>query len=194
MYAFKTIFFLKPAELGGLGFDKSELGTWHIIAIFPAFIILFAQPKLVPSKISYQNFIAFCLIIFTVMLIIIPLFTQLYLSTKVSFFRTFMLFDYMCISLFTAKLFTPAMNILLNLFLEKSKRAALNSIFYFGSSFLVLIFNEIIPKYVSIFYDDLIMPMSEMNKVWVMFPFLACQLICIACILTAGIDKKQITQ
>lgn len=85
-----------------------------------------------------------------------------------------MLFDFMCISLFTAKLFTPAMNVLLNLYLEKGKRAALNSIFYFGSSFLVLIFNDVIPGIVEYYYDDLIMPINEMNKYYVMFPFVLC--------------------
>lgn len=108
------------------------------------------------------------------MLGIIPVFTALYQRTKVEFIRSIMLFDYMCISLFTCKLYTPAMNILLNLYLEKSKRAALNSIFYFGSSFLILIFNELIPKIIDYYYDDLIMPVDENNKYYVMFPFLFC--------------------
>ena len=190
MYAFKTNFFLKERELGGLGFTKENIGDWHKYAIIPAFFILFLQPKFVPSKISNQNFIAFCLILFTIFLIIIPVFTAWYQASGIEFVRSFMLFDFMCISLFTAKLFTPAMNILLNLYLEKSKRAALNSIFFFGSSFLVMIFNELVPYYVSMFYDDIIMPMSEWSKVWVMVPFLTCQAICIVCILTAGLDKK----
>lgn len=188
IYGFKNIFFLKSAELGGLGFTKEDLGIWHIVAIIPAFLILYAQPKLVPSKISYQNFIAFCIGIFTLMLGVIPVFTAIYQSTGVEFVRSIMLFDYMCISLFTAKLFTPAMNILLNLYLEKGKRAALNSIFYFGSSILILIFNELIPKILDYYYDDLIMPVDENNKYYVMFPFMLCQGICLASILTAGID------
>jgi hypothetical protein len=100
----------------------------------------------------------------------------------------------MCISLFTAKLFTPAMNVLLNLYLEKSKRAALNSIFYFGSSILVLIFNDVIPLICDYYYDDLIMPMDEMNKYYVMGPFLICQVICLISILTAGIDQKKVAK
>lgn len=122
------------------------------------------------------------------MLAIIPVFTAFYQSTKMQIFRSVMLFDYMCISLFTAKLFTPAMNILLNLYLEKSKRAALNSIFYFGSSTLVLIFNDVIPRIIDYYYDDLIMPVDENNKYYVMFPFMICQAICLVSILTAGID------
>jgi hypothetical protein len=41
IYAFKSIFFLKSAELGGLGFTKEDLGRWHLVAIIPAFVILF---------------------------------------------------------------------------------------------------------------------------------------------------------
>lgn len=42
IYSFKTIFFLKSADLGGLGFNKDQLGNWHVFAIGPAFLILFA--------------------------------------------------------------------------------------------------------------------------------------------------------
>lgn len=53
MYTFKNVYFLKDIELGGLGFKGDQLKKWHYYAIVPAFIILFGQPKLVPSKISY---------------------------------------------------------------------------------------------------------------------------------------------
>ena len=75
----------------------------------------------------------------------------------------------MCI--FTAKLFTPAMNILLNLYLDKSKRPALNSIFYFGTSFLTIIFNDLIPDYSNYFFDDLIEPLDSLSKYYIMAPF-----------------------
>lgn len=49
--------------------------------------------------------------------------------------------NYMLMNLFTAKLFTPAMNVLLNYYLEKPMRAGLNSIFYLGVSFTVYFLN-----------------------------------------------------
>lgn len=190
MYTFKTVYYLKEVALGGLGFKSHDLNLWHKIAVVPATIILFAQPKVVPSMISYQNFIAICVGAFTFMLFIIPLFLHIYLKTQAEFIKSFMLFDYLCISLFTAKLFTPAMNILLNAHLDKPKRAALNSIFYFGSSFLTLIFNFLIPMVSEYYFDDLIEPMSEYNKFYMMLPFLFCQAICMFAILTAGIPKE----
>lgn len=194
MYTFKNIYFLKDIELGGLGFQASQLKTWHYYAIVPAFIILFGQPKLVPSKISYQNFIALCIGLFTSFLILIPIFTDIYQATKIEFIKSLMLFIFLCISLFTAKLYTPAMNILLNLYLEKSKRPALNSIFYFGSSFLTIFINELTPMISNYFFDDLIQPLSEANKYLMMIPFVGFQVVCLVAILTAGIDQKESTK
>jgi hypothetical protein len=121
--------------------------------------------------ISYQNFIAACIILFSAFLVLIPILTDIYQSTRIEFIRSIMLFIFLCISLFTAKLFTPAMNILLNLYLEKSKRPALNSIFYFGTSVLTILFNELIPQISNYFFDDLIQPLDDMNKYYIMGPF-----------------------
>ncbi len=120
---------------------------------------------------------------------LIPILTDLYQKTGVEFIRTIMLFIFLCISLFTAKLFTPAMNLLLNLYLEKSKRAALNSIFYFGSTFLTIILNEVTPWITNYYFDDQIQPLSEWNKYLVMVPFMILQTICFVSILTAGIKS-----
>ena len=70
--------------------------------------------------------------------------------------KIIMKFNYMLMSLFTAKLFTPAMNILLNKYLDKYKRAALNSIFFLGASILVLIMNQIGNVSIKYFFDDII--------------------------------------
>ena len=41
MYTFKNVYYLKDKDLGGLGFTTGDLSLWHILAIGPAFVILF---------------------------------------------------------------------------------------------------------------------------------------------------------
>jgi hypothetical protein len=83
-----------------------------------------------------------------------------------------MQFNYMLMSLFTAKLFTPAMNVLLNYYLEKPMRNALNSIFALGTSFTVLILNWVTKKLMQYFFDDLVAPPSKMTKYYALGAFM----------------------
>jgi hypothetical protein len=148
----------------------------------------------VPSKISYQNFIGFCITGFTVMLLLIPGLADLndsFGDEGSVVVRTIMKFNYMLLSLFTAKLFTPAMNILLNYYLDKYKRAALNSIFFLGASILVLIMNQIGSANLKYFFDDIIQPMSKGSKYYALWLFILGQGIAIFAILTCKIEKQE---
>lgn len=80
--------------------------------------------------------------------------------------------NYMFMSLFTAKLFIPAMNVLINLKVEKPMRAGLNSIFYLGVSFLVLALNKINNISMNYFFDDLVAPPSELIKYYALAIFI----------------------
>ena len=83
-----------------------------------------------------------------------------------------MKFNYMLMNLFTAKLFTPAMNVLLNYYLEKPMRTALNSIFYLGVSFTVLILNQVTKVIMNYFFDDLVAPPNRFIKYQALFAFM----------------------
>lgn len=194
-YTYKSIIFLKEKDLGGVGFKKEELGTWQAFAIVPSFFIIFGQPYVVPSKISYQNYIGFCIAGFTLMLLMIPGLADLndYLGGDEGsvVVKTIMKFNYMLMSLFTAKLFTPAMNILLNKFLDKYKRAALNSIFFLGASFLVLVMNVIGKASIKYFFDDLIQPMSKLDKYYALWLFIIGQGTALAAIFTCKIESQE---
>ena len=85
-------------------------------------------------------------------------------TTDNEFVRGLMKFNYMLMNLFTAKLFTPAMNVLLNYYLEKPMRTALNSIFYLGVSFTVYILNNVTKKVMNYFFDDLVAPPTTWIK------------------------------
>lgn len=106
--------------------------------------------------------------------------------------KTIMKFNYMLMSLFTAKLFTPAMNILLNKYLDKYKRAALNSIFFLGASFLVLILNVIGKVSIKYFFDDLIEPMSKLDKYYALWLFIVGQGIALFAIFTCRIENQEV--
>ena len=70
--------------------------------------------------------------------------------------KIFMKINYMMMNLFTAKLFTPALNVLLNYYLDKYKRTALNSIFYIGVSLAVYFLNVGTKELMNFFFDDII--------------------------------------
>jgi hypothetical protein len=88
-----------------------------------------------------------------------------------------MKFNYTILSLFSAKLFTPAVNILLNEFLDKYKRAALNSVFHLGCCLLTLLLNSSAQKTFSYFFDDMIEPMFWWNKYQALWLFVLFQTI-----------------
>jgi hypothetical protein len=68
--------------------------------------------------------------------------------------------NYMFINLFSAKLFTPAINMIINYSLDKKMRSAMNSIFYLGVSFAVYIINFITKEITNYYFDDLLSPES----------------------------------
>lgn len=75
--------------------------------------------------------------------------------------KIFMKINYMMMNLFTAKLFTPALNVLLNYYLDKYKRTALNSIFYIGVSLAVYFLNVGTKELMNFFFDDIIEPIHR---------------------------------
>jgi hypothetical protein len=96
----------------------------------------------------------------------------------------------MLMNLFTAKLFTPAMNVLLNLYIEKQMRAGLNSIFYLGVSFTVLILNQANKKMMNYFFDDLVAPPTEFVKYQALSIFLLLQGIALLAILLTNAKRQ----
>ncbi len=138
-------------------------------------MIMFGYKKYVPSQVSYKFFISFCVLCFTVCLFLIPGLEDLYMLSNRNFvLEILMKINYMFLSLFSAKLFTPAVNILLNMFLCKYKRNGLNSIFHLGCCLLTLMFNRIAKDSSNYFFDDLIEPMSKLNKYYAMWLFVLC--------------------
>jgi hypothetical protein len=122
---------------------------------------------LVPKKISYSQFIGGCIFLFLLFIFLIPGLVDIAEwtnSTENEFMRGLMKFNYMLMNLFTAKLFTPAMNVLLNYYLEKPMRTALNSIFYLGVSFTVYALNLFTKKVMNYFFDDLVAPPTPWIK------------------------------
>lgn len=191
--AYKLIIFLKDENLGGLDFDKDELGIYHTICILPSFIIIFAQPRLVPKVFSYKAFIGGCITLFLLFIFLIPGLADIARvtgTTKEGYMRTIMKINYMMMNLFTAKLFTPAMNILLNLYIEKQMRAGLNSIFYLGVSFTVLILNQANKKMMNYFFDDLVAPPTEFVKYQALSIFLLLQGFALLAILLTDAKKQ----
>lgn len=75
-------------------------------------------------------------------------------------------------SLFTAKLYIPAMNTLINLKMEKAYRAGLNSIFYLGTTILTMGLNKLNNMFMNYFFDDLVAPPSELYKYFALSIFL----------------------
>ena len=88
------------------------------------------------------------------------------------FIRVIMMINFMLMSLFSAKLYIPAMNVLVNLKLEKAYRAGLNSIFYLGTTILTIGLNWVNKNVMSYFFDDLVAPPSELYKYYALSAFL----------------------
>jgi len=64
---------MKEKDLGGMEFSKEDLGNWHLYAIVPCFLIMFAQPKLVPKVISYRGYIGGSIALFLLFIFLIPI-------------------------------------------------------------------------------------------------------------------------
>lgn len=72
--------------------------------------------------------------------------------------------NYMLLNLFSSKLYTPAINLIINYSLDKSMRSAMNSIFYLGVSLALFIINSITVKITNHYFDDLVGPDSILIK------------------------------
>jgi hypothetical protein len=167
---YKTVIFLKEKDLGGMEFGHNDLANWHLYAILPCFLIMFAQPKLVPKVISYKGYIGGSIALFLFFIFLIPILVDVYNgidpsnTSSLSVIEFFMKFNYMLMNVFTVKLFTPAINILLNYYLDKYMRTALNSIFYLGVSFVTLALNPITMEVMNYFFNNLIEPETKWVK------------------------------
>lgn len=172
---YKTVIFLKDKNLGGLAFSSSELSNWTMFCMVPSFFILFAQPRLVPKVISYKAFIGGCIVCFFVFISLVPGLADIGRAMDAedsTAMRVIMMINFMFMNLFTAKLFIPAMNVLLNLKMEKPMRAGLNSIFYLGVTFLTIALNKVNEFAMNYFFDDLVAPPSELYKYYALSVFL----------------------
>ncbi len=103
--------------------------------------------------------------------------------------RYIMKFNYMLMNLFTAKLYIPAMNVLINLKIEKPMRAGLNSIFYLGTTCLTLLLNQLNSVFLNLFFDDLVAPPTELYKYYALSLFLGFQAIALISILLTNYSK-----
>ena len=78
----------------------------------------------------------------------------------------------MLMSLFSAKLYIPAMNVLINLKMEKAMRAGLNSIFYLGTTILTIFINKLNNMFMNGIFDDLVALPSELYKYYAISLFI----------------------
>ena len=72
--------------------------------------------------------------------------------------------NYLFMNLFNVKLFTPGLYILLNYYLCKSRRAAMNSIFFLGTAFSMYSLNFLVNKLMNYYFDDIIEPIERLTK------------------------------
>ncbi len=86
--------------------------------------------------------------------------------------RILMKINYMMMNLFTSKLYIPAMNVLINLKIEKAMRAGLNSIFYLGTTVLTIFLNKLNNVFMNLFFDDLVSPPTELYKYYALSIFI----------------------
>ncbi len=100
-----------------------------------------------------------------------------------------MLINFMLMNLFTAKLYVPAMNILVNVSIEKPMRAGLNSIFYLGTTFLTIVLNQLTKIFMNYFFDDLVAPPTELHKYGALALFLILEGVSLVCILFTTAKK-----
>jgi hypothetical protein len=99
--------------------------------------------------------------------------------------------NYMFLNLFTSKLYTPAMNIIINYSLDKSMRSAMNSIFYLGVSFSLLFINYATEQLTNYYFDDLVEPESPLVKYKALSFFLFFQLLAFFIILATKIKVQE---
>ena len=75
-----------------------------------------------------------------------------------------MKFNYMLLNLFSSKLYSPALNLIINYSLDKSMRSAINSIFYLGGSFSLFGINYATMILTNHYFDDIVEPESLLVK------------------------------
>jgi len=172
-------------------FSNDELSNWHIYSIVPSFVILMVQPKLVPAYISYKNFIGGCILLFLIFILLIPGLVDISYCFKGhdEFFRFIMKMNYMLMNLFSSKLYSPAINMVINYSLDKKMRSAMNSIFYLGVSFSLYLINYISKKLTNHYFDDLLEPETSWVKYKALGFFLILQLFSFLIIMTAKIGN-----
>ncbi len=96
--------------------------------------------------------------------------------------------NYMCINLFSSKLFSPAINIVINYSLEKSMRSAMNSIFYLGVSFTLYIINYATKEILNYYFDDLLAPETFLVKYQALGFLIVLQIIALVIIMLTKIN------
>lgn len=190
---YKPLIYLKDENLGGLDYNSNELSNWEVVSIIPSFFILFAQPRLVPKVISYKKFIGGCIGLGLIFILLIPGLADIARvsgNPKGGVIRVIMMINFMFMSLFSAKLYIPAMNVLVNLKMEKSMRAGLNSIFYLGTTLLTIGLNWVNKNVMNYFFDDLVEPPSHTYKYLSLSAFLPFQIIAFGCILLTRYSRQ----
>ena len=93
----------------------------------------------------------------------------------------------MLLNLFSSKLYTPALNIIINYTLDKNMRSAINSIFYLGGSFSLYIINYATKILTNYYFDDLVEPESPLIKYKALIFFILLQLLSFLIIVTTKI-------
>jgi hypothetical protein len=102
-------------------------------------------------------------------------------------FRFIMKMNYMLMNLFSSKLYSPAINMVINYSLDKQMRSAMNSIFYLGVSFSLYLINYISKLLTNYYFDDLLEPESVWVKYKALGFFLSLQFISFLIIMTTKI-------
>lgn len=143
--------------------------------------------------ISYRRFIGGCIFLYVVLILLIPGLVDVASVTFIDqqTIRIIMKVNYMFLNLFTSKLYTPAMNIIINYSLDKSMRSAMNSIFYLGVSFSLLFINYATEQLTNYYFDDLVEPESPLVKYKALSFFLFFQLLAFFIILATKIKVQE---
>lgn len=161
-----TVFYLEaPFGREGLGVDSMTLTYIALVSYFPCLIILLSAPSFVPNKIDYRHYIMAISVVFSLTIIMLPVFKDLLTAENYSKYVWFVYFNQTLLYCANPKLFSPAINYLVNKAVSRRMRTAANAVTLLGSTLSsAVLLNLIAPLYSMSIEDDRLLRYAPYNK------------------------------
>lgn len=161
-----TVFYLEaPFSEEGLGVDSMTLTYISLLSYLPCVIVLLSAPSFVPKKLGYRPYIMMVLSLFSLAILMLPVFKDIMTPANYQKFIWFVYLNQVLLYFANPKLFSPAINYLVGKSVSRRMRASANAVTFIGSTLAsALLLNIIAPLYSMSIENEYLMKFDPYGK------------------------------